>query len=150
VQRQIFPAMASLTSLEGREARLNVGTRTPKQTSADSGRSLTQRRPASAIVPRTPLAGREPISSRRTLHHVGLHKNFAMRSIHDSFGWRSLDSAPLDEDVTLLVTDGASEPYQLKLPCRRTAAGWVSSSKGTPLAVTPVKWKALPTERRKP
>jgi hypothetical protein len=48
---------------------------------------------------------------------------------------------PLDEDVTLLVTDGASEPYQLKLPCRLTAAGWVSSAKGTPLAVTPVKWK---------
>jgi hypothetical protein len=53
-----------------------------------------------------------------------------MRLIQYSAGWQSLDSAPLDEDVTLLVTDGASEPYQLKLPCRLTAAGWVSSAKG--------------------
>jgi hypothetical protein len=64
-----------------------------------------------------------------------------MRLIQYSAVWRSLDSAPLDEDVTLLVIDGASEPYPLKLPSRLTAAGWVSSSRGTPLAVTPVKWK---------
>ena len=64
-----------------------------------------------------------------------------MRLTQYSARWQALDSAPLDEDVTLLVTDGASEPYQLKLPCRLTAAGWVSSAKGTPLAVTPVKWK---------
>ena len=64
-----------------------------------------------------------------------------MRSIQDSFGWRPLNSAPLDEDVALLVTDGPSEPYPLKLPCKRTAAGWVSSSKGTLLVVTPVKWR---------
>ena len=56
-------------------------------------------------------------------------------------GWQPLDSAPLDVDVTLLVTDGASEPYSLKLPSKLTAAGWVSSAKGTPLAVTPMKWK---------
>ena len=64
-----------------------------------------------------------------------------MRLIQDSLGWLSIDSAPLDKDVALLVTDGPSEPYPLKLPCRLTAAGWVSSSRGTPLAVTPVKWK---------
>jgi hypothetical protein len=64
-----------------------------------------------------------------------------MRLIQNSLGWRSLDSAPLDEDVALLVTDGPSEPYPLKLPCRLTAAGWVSSSRGTLLVVTPVKWK---------
>jgi hypothetical protein len=64
-----------------------------------------------------------------------------MRLIQDSAVWRPLDSAPVDEDVTLLVIDGASEPYPLKLPSRLTAAGWVSSAKGTPLAVTPVKWK---------
>src|SRR5271169_2278389 len=27
------------------------------------------------------------------------------------------------------------------LTCKRTAVGWVSSNKGTPLVVTPVKWK---------
>jgi hypothetical protein len=64
-----------------------------------------------------------------------------MRSIQDTFGRRTLDSVPLDEDVALLVTDGPSEPYPLKLPCRLTAAGWVSSSRGTLLVVTPVKWR---------
>jgi hypothetical protein len=64
-----------------------------------------------------------------------------MRLIQYSAGWQSLDFAPVDKDVTLLVTDGPSEPYPLKLPSRLTAAGWVSSSRGTPLAVTPVKWK---------
>jgi hypothetical protein len=64
-----------------------------------------------------------------------------MRLIQYSAGWLSIDSAPLEQDVTLLVTDGGSEPYPLKLPSRLTAAGWVSSSRGTPLAVTPVKWK---------
>ena len=72
-----------------------------------------------------------------------------MRSIQNRFGWLSLDSAPLDQDVALLVTDGASEPYPLKLPSRLTAAGWVSSSRGTPLAVTPVKWKPYSAPRGK-
>jgi hypothetical protein len=64
-----------------------------------------------------------------------------MRAIQDTFGWLSIDSAPLDKDVAVLVTDGPSELYSLKLPCRLTAAGWVSSSRGTLLVVTPVKWK---------
>ena len=42
-----------------------------------------------------------------------------MRLIQDTAGWRPLDSAPVDRDVTLLVIDGASEPYQLKLPSGR-------------------------------
>ena len=73
-----------------------------------------------------------------------------MRLIQDTAGWRSLDSAPLDADVRLLVIDGASEPYQLKAPSRLTAAGWVSSAKGTPLAVTPVKWKPYSPPRPSP
>ena len=64
-----------------------------------------------------------------------------MRLMQYSARWQSLDSAPVDEDVMLLVTDGPSEPYPLKAPSRLTAAGWVSSAKGTPLAVKPVKWK---------
>ena len=59
-----------------------------------------------------------------------------MRVIQYSAGWQPPDSAAMDKDVTLLVTDGLSEPYPLKLPSRLTAAGWVSSAKGTPLAVT--------------
>jgi hypothetical protein len=56
------------------------------------------------------------------------------------FGFNPIESAPRDEDVALLVTDGRGDPYRLLYPCRLTAAGWVSSSKGTPLAVTPLRW----------
>ncbi len=65
-----------------------------------------------------------------------------MQYFKDRNGWKPIDSAPLDRDVFLVVTDGGGEPYMLPKPCRLTATGWVSSSKGTPLVVEPVKWKA--------
>jgi hypothetical protein len=40
------------------------------------------------------------------------------------------------------------DPYTLPHPCKRTAAGWVSS-KGRPLAVTPIKWKLYIHSREK-
>ena len=49
------------------------------------------------------------------------------------FGWRPIDTAPIDTDVMLIVTDGG-EPYAVLKPFKLTAAGWVSSGKGTPLA----------------
>jgi hypothetical protein len=58
-------------------------------------------------------------------------------------GWNPIESAPLDEDIALQVTDGRGAPYTLQWPCRRTAAGWINSRKGTPLEVTPV-WEAIP------
>jgi hypothetical protein len=64
-----------------------------------------------------------------------------MRVLEDTFGWRSIDIAPLDEDLTLLVTDGQGEPYRFPHPCKRTAAGWVRSDRETPLTVMPLKWK---------
>jgi hypothetical protein len=64
-----------------------------------------------------------------------------MRVFVDRFGWKPIDTAPFDKDVSLMVTDGQGEPYALNWPCRRTAAGWVSSNKGTLLAVTPIQWK---------
>ena len=57
------------------------------------------------------------------------------------FGWKPIDTAPIDRDVILIVTDGLGEPYVLNVPCRLTAAGWVSSLKRTPLVVTPLQWK---------
>ena len=63
--------------------------------------------------------------------------------------WRLIDTAPIDQDVTLLVTDGRGEPYQIPYPCKRTAgAGWVNSSKGTPLSVTPLQWRPYNPPRR--
>jgi hypothetical protein len=68
----------------------------------------------------------------------------AMRVLENNYGWNPIETAPLEEDVSLEVTDGRGAPYRLPNPCRRTASGWVSSSKGTPLAVTPVRWKPVP------
>jgi hypothetical protein len=59
----------------------------------------------------------------------------------ESYSWKPIESAPLDEDVSLQVTDGRGKPYALRNPSRLTAAGWVSSGKGTPLEVTPVLWR---------
>jgi hypothetical protein len=66
-----------------------------------------------------------------------------MRVLENNYGWNPIETAPLDKDVTLEVTDGRGAPYRLANPGRRTASGWVSSSKGTPLAVTP---EAVPCE----
>jgi hypothetical protein len=74
-----------------------------------------------------------------------------MRPTPEGYGWKSLESVPLDEDVSLLVTDGRGTPYILMNPSRLTAAGWVSSNKGTPLAVTPVMWRPyFPPRSRRP
>jgi len=58
-----------------------------------------------------------------------------MPDFGERYGWKQIASAPLDRDVQLVVTDGRGEPYRLEKPCRRTASGWVNSSKGTPLVV---------------
>jgi hypothetical protein len=58
--------------------------------------------------------------------------------------WTSVDSAPFDEDVMLLVSNGRRTPYTLLPPARRTAAGWVTSGSMTPLAVLPLKWRSFP------
>jgi hypothetical protein len=63
-----------------------------------------------------------------------------MRALQENYGWSPIESAPFGEDVTLQVTDGRGGPYRLPNPSRLTASGWISS-RGTPLAVTPVKWK---------
>jgi hypothetical protein len=61
-----------------------------------------------------------------------------MRPPQVNYGWSSIETAPLDEDIALKVTDGRGGPYILQWPCRRTATGWINARKGTPLEVTPV------------
>jgi hypothetical protein len=68
----------------------------------------------------------------------------AIRVLPKTFGWNPIETAPSDEDVSLEVTDGQGAPYRLPYRCGLTTAGRISSSKGTPLAVTPGKWKSLP------
>jgi hypothetical protein len=66
----------------------------------------------------------------------------------ERFGWQPISTAPIDTDVKLIVTDGG-EPYAVLKPFKLTSAGWVSSGKGTPLAVTPLHWKpTIHTEKR--
>jgi hypothetical protein len=72
-----------------------------------------------------------------------------MRPSRD-YGWNPIESAPLDEDIALQVTDGRGAPYMLQWPCRRTATGWINSRKGTPLEVTPVKWRTYPIPPSRP
>jgi hypothetical protein len=45
----------------------------------------------------------------------------AMRVFENN--WNPIETAPLDKDVTLEVTDGRGAPYRLPNPCRRTASG---------------------------
>ncbi|HMF16898.1 MAG TPA: hypothetical protein VKE98_06790 [Gemmataceae bacterium] len=59
----------------------------------------------------------------------------------EKFGWQPIDTAPVGKDVVLMVPDGQGEPYAVLKPFKLTAAGWVSSGKGTPLAVTPLQWR---------
>jgi hypothetical protein len=76
--------------------------------------------------------------------------DFLMRVFEDRHGWQAIDSAPLDEDVSLMVTDGrGGEPYRLPYPCRNTAAGWVSSNKGSLQTVVPTKWKPYFSDRKR-
>jgi hypothetical protein len=60
------------------------------------------------------------------------------------YGWNPIESALLDEDIALQVTDGRGAPYTLQWPCKRTPAGGINSRKGTPLEVTPVRWRPYP------
>jgi hypothetical protein len=64
-----------------------------------------------------------------------------MRAFAGKSDWLPIAEAPYGEDLELFVTDLYDSFYGLRYPCRRTAEGWVSSSHGTPLAVTPVLWR---------
>jgi hypothetical protein len=72
-----------------------------------------------------------------------------MQATADRYGWSPIDNAPFDQDVLLEVVDERGETYRLRSAFRLTAAGWVSSSKGTPLAVKPMKWKPYPKKRER-
>jgi hypothetical protein len=45
-----------------------------------------------------------------------------MRPPHINYGWNPIETAPLDEDIALPVTDGRGKPYTLQWPCRLTAS----------------------------
>ena len=60
-------------------------------------------------------------------------------AIYDG-GWASIDTAPIDEEVFLLVTDGIGAPYCLAHPWKLTSDGWVNLEKCAALKVTPLGW----------
>jgi hypothetical protein len=55
--------------------------------------------------------------------------------------WAPIDTAPHNEDVYLLVTDGVGKPYCLAQPWKLTAQGWVGAGKGAELVVRPLAWR---------
>jgi hypothetical protein len=73
-----------------------------------------------------------------------------MRAFAGKCNWLPINDAPYEVDLELFVTDVYGSYYGLRFPCRRTAGGWVSSDKGTPLAVTPVKWRPYDLPRIRP
>jgi hypothetical protein len=91
-----------------------------------------------------------PLGWASILRPAAMADLFMAKRMHLFAGdWQLIDIAPLDQDVTLLVTDGRGEPYRIPYPCKRTAgAGWVNSSKGTPLTVTPLQWRPYNPPRR--
>jgi hypothetical protein len=64
--------------------------------------------------------------------------------------WKPAETAPFDEDITVLVSDGCRSPYVLPKPCQRTKTGWVVSGKKTPLAVVPLKWMPFQRDPSRP
>jgi hypothetical protein len=66
----------------------------------------------------------------------------------EKFGWQPINTAPIDKDVMLIVTDGG-KPYAVLKPFKLTAVGWISSGKGTPLAVRPLQWKPYVARTKK-
>ena len=74
----------------------------------------------------------------------------AMRAPRVTYDWNSIESAPFDEDVAVQVTDGRGAPYAIRWPCQRTKSGWINSRKGTPLEVTPVRWRPYPIPPSRP
>jgi hypothetical protein len=91
---------------------------------------------------------RSPVS-RRSISWLVLMAT-PMRVVADGFDWQPIDTAPFDEDVTLLVTDGRGDPYRIPYPCKLNSTGWVNSSRGTLLAVTPMGWKPyIPRPKRR-
>jgi hypothetical protein len=56
--------------------------------------------------------------------------------------WKPIETAPLAEDVMVLVISETGDTYALPFAARRTSNGWISSRNGTHLLVTPVKWRA--------
>jgi hypothetical protein len=85
-------------------------------------------------------------------HHSELWKG-ARRPYRVTYDWNPIETAPLNEDIALQVTDGRGGPYTLQWPCRRTESGWINSRKGTSLEVTPVRWRPhdeRPSRRPRP
>jgi hypothetical protein len=63
-------------------------------------------------------------------------------------GWASIDTAPQNQDVYLVVTDNSGRPYCLPRP-EVDIHGWMNSERSTPLRVTAVMWRAHHQQKRR-
>jgi hypothetical protein len=58
-------------------------------------------------------------------------------------GWRSISSAPFEQDLELSVIED-EEVHALLFPCRRTARGWANASAKSAVSVRPTHWRPWP------
>jgi hypothetical protein len=61
-------------------------------------------------------------------------------------GWRSISSAPFEQDLELSVIED-DEVHALLFPCRRTARGWANAWAKSAVSVRPTHWRPWPKER---
>jgi hypothetical protein len=57
--------------------------------------------------------------------------------------WRSISSAPFEQDLELSVIED-EEVHALLFPCRRTARGWANASAKSAVSVRPTHWRPWP------
>ena len=62
--------------------------------------------------------------------------------------WNSVDSAPAEVLLQVLVNDGSGSDYLLPYPCKLTPEGWVNAATGSRLEVRPNRWKPFVETRR--
>ena len=62
------------------------------------------------------------------------------RPKHNNRFWKSIDSAPPDQEVELQVADSFGS-YTLAFPCRLTDSGWVNANSQGKLEVEPTHWR---------
>jgi hypothetical protein len=100
------------------------------------GVSPTGRHTASSVSSR--VSRREYVLTRWLVGTAGLQVDCAYMprtetiwSYLENGGWASIDTAPQNQDVYLVVTDNSGRPYCLPRPWKLRSHGWMNSERGS-------------------
>jgi hypothetical protein len=66
--------------------------------------------------------------------------------MHATGGWKTIDSAPREQVLELLVGGLLSEP--LGFPCRLTEHGWTNAATNATIAIEPTHWREWRRHRK--